>query len=166
MKDQELKLQAYLDNELGPEEAREVANLLARDQDAVALLNTLRATRQALAGFEKGVRIPESREFYWSKIRRQIDALEAQRPVDKPIPWILRLRRVLVPASAVALLVVSGVIVSRNASLSGSAAVGETALQDSRAFTYRDYNAGATLVWLSYPADQEAAESSDDFNTY
>ena len=37
----------------------------------------------------------------------------------------------------------------------------ETALADSGAFTYRDYSAGTTLVWLSYPADNEVAENDE-----
>jgi hypothetical protein len=30
----------------------------------------------------------------------------------------------------------------------------EFALADAGAFTYRDYSAGTTLVWFSYPADK------------
>jgi hypothetical protein len=41
----------------------------------------------------------------------------------------------------------------------------ETALADSGVFTYRDYSAGATLVWLSYPAEDEAAEI-DEMGTF
>ena len=38
----------------------------------------------------------------------------------------------------------------------------ETALADSGAFTYHDYSAGATLVWLSYPAEDEVADRRRD----
>jgi anti-sigma factor RsiW len=160
MSERELKLQAYLDNELGPEEAREVANWLAQDQDAVALLHTLRATRQALSTFEIGVRVPESREFYWSRIRRQIEQAEAAQPVAARPSWIAQLRRFLAPATAVALLVIAGVVVTRDVSWTPATAA-ETALTDAKAFTYRDYNAGTTLVWLSYPADQEMGGSGN-----
>src|SRR6267378_6728212 len=74
--DAQLKLQAYLDGELPEAEAREVANWLARDREAAALHTELRNTRQALVGFEVGVELPESREFFWSKIRREIHRLE------------------------------------------------------------------------------------------
>src|SRR5881296_3573917 len=50
---------------LADAEARVVANWLAQDQEPVALLTELRQTRQGLAGFEAGVRLPESREFFW-----------------------------------------------------------------------------------------------------
>jgi len=160
MTERELKLQAYLDNVLPADEAREVANWLARDRDAVALVQTLRATRQALAGFEKEVRLPESREFYWSKIRRQIEQLEIESPQPVAVPWFAQLRRFLVPASGLALLLVAAMVATSNfTGPAGSA--GETALVDSRAFTYRDYDAGATLVWLSYPADRESQGIGD-----
>ena len=37
----------------------------------------------------------------------------------------------------------------------------ETALADAGAFTYRDYSAGATLVWLTYPAENEVADDDE-----
>ena len=52
--DAQLKLQALLDGELPEAEASEVANWLARDREAAALLEELRNTREALAGFEAG----------------------------------------------------------------------------------------------------------------
>lgn len=156
--DAQLKLQAFLDGELAEGEARMVAEGLARDPEGAALLAELRHTRQALAGFEAGVKLPESREFYWSKIEREIERVskEAREPV--PVPWIVRLRRVLVPAVTVALLALVGLLSSRH----GASTPGvETALADSGAFTYHDYSAGATLVWLSYPADSEVADDED-----
>lgn len=165
---QELKLQAYLDNELPPEEAREVANWLARDREAVALLKSLKATRQALAQFESGIRVPESREFYWSKIRREIETLEAARPEPVRVSWLVQLRRFLIPASAAALLVIAGFVVTRDDSLprGGSVEELETAVADPKAFTYRDYASGATLVWLSYPADRDGSKAGSSEEIY
>jgi hypothetical protein len=163
---QELKIQAYLDNELPENEAREIANLLARDRDAVALLQALRTTRKALSRFETGTRVPETREFYWSKIRRQIEALEAAKehvPVPKPVSVFTQLRRLLVPMAGLGILLFAGLIATRNVAWFGSRPASmETAIADTKAFTYRDYDAGATLVWLSYPADRD---TSDDFDS-
>ena len=105
----QLKLQAWLDGELPEAEAREVAAQVARDREGAALAEELRNTRQALAGFEADVRLPESREFYWSKIAREIQRLEAAPPKPAPqeSPFAL-FRRWLVPASAVALVVIAG----------------------------------------------------------
>jgi len=68
----QLKLQALLDGELPEAEASEVAKWLARDREAAALLEELRHTGAALKGAEMGVRLPESREFFWSKVQREI----------------------------------------------------------------------------------------------
>ncbi len=153
----QLKVQAYLDGELAEAEAREVANLLARDQEASLLLKELRQTRQAMAGAEDGVRLPESREFYWSKIRRQIEAQEVSQLPPVRIPWWRQLGRVLVPASAVALVVVAGFVATRGLTSPGRAA-SEMALADPETLTYRDYAAGATLIWVTYPAEKEVAQ--------
>jgi anti-sigma factor RsiW len=160
--DQEpLKLQAYLDGELSEAEAREVANWLAQDQDAVALLAELRNTRKAMMGFEEGIKLPESRDFYWSKIRRQIERLEV--PREEPaaaVPLLTRVRRFLVPVAGLALLVIVGLVAMQNSS--GGRMASETALaDDSGAFTYHDFDSGTTLVWLSYPADNELALNDD-----
>jgi anti-sigma factor RsiW len=159
----QLKLQAFLDGELPETEASEVTNWLARDREAAALLEELRNTRGALAGAETGVRLPESREFFWSKVEREIRRLDA--PAAKPArqSYFTLFRRFLVPASAVAVVLIAGLVLNRSASPSAhpSATVVETALADSGAFTYRDYSAGTTLVWLSYPADNEVAETDE-----
>ena len=76
-------------------------------------------------------------------------------------------RRFLVPASAVAVVLIAGLMLIPPAGSTGRtvAAEIETALADSGVFTYRDYSAGATLVWLSYPAEDEAAEI-DEMGTF
>jgi anti-sigma factor RsiW len=160
----QLKLQAWLDGELPEAEAREAANWLERDRDAAALAEELRNTRRSLAGFEADIRLPESREFFWSKVAREIERLEAPAPTPAPRDSYFALfRRFLVPASAVAVAVIAGLLLTRPTSPSGRtvAADIETALADAGAFTYRDYSAGTTLVWVSYPADNEVAEGDE-----
>jgi anti-sigma factor RsiW len=157
----QLKLQAFLDGELPEKEAREVAARLARDSEATALLAEFRNTRQALAGFEPALKLPESREFYWSKIERQIQRLEpAPRAAESP-SLFLRLRRLLVPAGAVAALVIAGFFAIKGGNFGGSlsATEVETALDDTGAFTYTDQAQGMTVVWLSYPAENEFAQT-------
>src|SRR5881296_2996806 len=73
----ELKLQAYLDGELSPGEAKTVADLLRRDAGAQALYQELRIAKSLLAENELERKLPESGEFYWSKIRRQIEREES-----------------------------------------------------------------------------------------
>jgi anti-sigma factor RsiW len=157
------KIQAFLDGELPEAEAREMAKKLAQDRESAALLAELRQTRALLAGFEEGIQLPESREFFWSKIEREIQRLETPAPAPAGIPWILRLRQLLVPAGAVALLAIAGFVATRQngSSVLPGGAETETALADTGAFTYRDYSAGTTLVWLSYPAENESADDEE-----
>jgi anti-sigma factor RsiW len=159
----QLKLQALLDGELPKAEASEATNWVARDREAAALLEELRHTRDALTGAETGVRLPESREFFWSKVQREIQRLEAPAPKPARPSYLAILRRFLVPASAVAVVLIAGLMLSLPGGFVSStpATVLETAVADSGTFTYRDYSAGATLVWLSYPADNEVAETDE-----
>jgi negative regulator of sigma E activity len=156
----QLKLQAFLDGELPEAEARQVANRLAQDQEASALLAELRQTRQALAGFETGTRLPESREFYWSKIQREIERLEPPTATPAATPLLARLRRLFVPATAALLAVLAGVVML--GPRPAAAPELETAVSDTGAFTYHDYSAGATLIWLSYPSENEIAQNDED----
>jgi anti-sigma factor RsiW len=157
----QLKLQSYLDGELSEAESRQIAERQAQDSEAAALLTELRQTGEALAGFEQDLKLPESREFYWSKISREIQRQEAAapQPVER-LPWSVRFRRFLMPATGLALATLLAVVVSKESG-SGSDSSAETALEDSGAFTYHDYTAGATLVWLSYPADNEGTDNDD-----
>jgi len=160
----QLKLQSYLDGELPEAQSREVADWLAKDQEAAALLNELRQTSDALRGFEESIRLPESRDFYWSKIKRQIE--REQEPVSAPAPqvsWLAQLRRFLMPLTGLAVAALLLLVVTRENNIGPAEATTETALEDSGAFTYHDSSAGVTLVWLSYPAD-EVADNDDSLD--
>ncbi|HEY5915042.1 MAG TPA: hypothetical protein VJA21_30990 [Verrucomicrobiae bacterium] len=152
---QQLDLQAYLDGELSEAKARRVAAWLAQDAEAAALAIELRQTRSAVTGYEKEIRLPESREFYWSKIQREIQRQERAEPNAERLPeWLKVIRRLLMPATAMAMVAFIAVMVGRQPTGIPS----ETALTDTGAMTYRDFEKGATLVWLSYPADNEFAD--------
>jgi anti-sigma factor RsiW len=150
--EQELKLQAFFDGELPEAEAREMANWVAANPGAAALQTELKNTRQALSEYETNIKLPEPREFYWSKIERDIRKLEEReelRPVSPPFGRFLRF---LAPASAFAVVLVVGLFAARNSGLMGNPSRPEleTAMADPGAFTYHDEQEGTTLVWLSY----------------
>ncbi|HET7625574.1 MAG TPA: hypothetical protein VFM25_09940 [Verrucomicrobiae bacterium] len=155
--EQQLKLQAFLDGELPEKETRETASWMARDSEATALFNELRNTRRAFKDSEPTVRLPESREFYWSKIQREIERLTPASEPVKTRSFISRLRRILVPIGAVALLVLAGLLAVEQSGIFGGPAItpdSEMTVADSKAFTYHDYANGTTLVWVSYPAER------------
>ncbi len=159
---QELKitLQAYLDGELPPGEVSGVKELLAQDDEARALCVELDNTRKALTGFEAEIKLPEPREFYWSKIERDIRRLEKSESVKRTGSLFAGWRRALVPAMVFVVAATAVILVAPQFGSFGQVrpAETETALGAADGFTYRDYASGSTLVWLSYPAENEFAE--------
>jgi anti-sigma factor RsiW len=154
--EQQLKLQAFLDGELPEKEARDVASWVARDVEATDLLKEMRHTRQALAGFEPVRKVPESREFYWSKIEREIRRLQPEPAVPQWPSVLSWFRRRLLPACALAALTLVTTIAGFEFGLFGPGHRPEMELAqgDSATFTYHDYASGTTLVWLEYPAER------------
>ena len=160
----QLKLQAYLDGELPDGEAREAAGLLAQDAEARALLAELKNTRAALAGFEADIKLPESREFYWSKIEREIERqaprVGPERKFASPFAFF---RRILAPACAVAVLAIVGIVAIRQLDFGGPDGLEvKTEFVGAGALTYRDNAQGLTLVWLPYPAESEFAQTDPE----
>lgn len=159
----QLKLQAHFDGELAGREAQEIEATLAADPAARALLAELRNTRGALAGFESEIKLPEAREFYWSKIQRDILRQEqtlGARP--DPRSWWQRL---LVPAGTFATLAIAGLLAAHQMGWLGGSFRSpqiETFLADSGAMTYRDELERTTVVWFSYPSENEFADMDDD----
>lgn len=165
MKDMEaqFKLQAYADGELSPAEAREVEAWLGNDAQARATVTSLQNTTAALKSYESGLRLPESREFFWSKVRRGIESQEAAaRPAQEKsgASWATILRRFLLPAGAVAAVAIATVMSTRDASLLASSETStmEAAFSTPGTLTYRDFSTRTTLVWLSYPAEKGLAQ--------
>jgi len=149
--DTKLKLQAYLDNELSETEAREVAVWLAQDAQAQTLQAELNGIKSTLAGNELEVQLPESREFYWSKIDRAIHqgAQTERRKVFLPgYPWWVRF---CAPALGVAMLLVVGLSLVKLTT--GPTKVSylhelETPLDDTGAISFHSQAAGMTVVWV------------------
>ena len=158
--EQQLKLQAFLDGELPENDAREVAAWLERDADATALHGELTNTCNALKGFDADVKLPESREFYWSKIKREIERTERAVAPAQTVSWFARLRRILMPLGAVAMLALVGVITVHVFSGGQRPVAVNSMLADAGAFTYRDESQGMTVVWLSYPAENKFAQKT------
>src|SRR5882724_8915907 len=97
-----IKLQAYLDGELTGRDAQTVASLIENDAEARALFAELQQMSTLLRGNEPELRLPESREFYWSKIEREVARLEAVPAESRTPAWIRFLRRNLAAVSGTA----------------------------------------------------------------
>ena len=157
--EQQLKLQAFLDGELPEKDTRDVAAWLAGDADATALLGELRNTRKALVDFEPELKLPESREFYWSKIKREIERSTPVVAQKQSTPLFARLRSVLLPIGVAATLALAAIITIHQFSGGARPVQVNAVLADAGAFTYRDESQGMTVVWLSYPAEKKLADN-------
>jgi hypothetical protein len=153
-------LQAYLDGELPSGETQAVVDLVAQNGDLRALLGELTHTHRALAGFEGEIKLPETREFYWSKIARDIQRQEKGVTERSSASFLTLLRRLAVPSGVLIALLVGGLVIKRELGNDPRFEVIETdtAQADAGTFTYHDFASGTTLVWLSYPAENEFAE--------
>lgn len=147
----ELKLQAWLDGEMPADEAARFSQAVASDPEASALLAELTIIKTAMHGNELSVKVPDTREFYWSQIEREILRQEpkaASAPAPKP-SFLTQLRRFLVPltgtAAVVALLVVS---VKQSIPAPSFTEITMTS-SDMETMTFHDQSSKMTVVWLS-----------------
>ena len=151
----ELKLQAYLDGELPDADAKGIADLLERDAGAEALYQQLRIAWSLLFGNELERKLPEPPEFYWSKIRRQIERLESTQAdgLAQPAPsrWWTRF---LAPAGVLAALAVFVAVALLNPEDGGNFLALddshdiETPLEETSSFSFRSEAAAMTVVWV------------------
>jgi anti-sigma factor RsiW len=155
--DTQLKVQAYLDNELSPGEARKVAGLISSDREAQELYSLLRATRELLVPNEPEIKIEESRDFYWSKIQRQVESAQRE-PAPQPVrPLWIRLLAPLAGTAALFALLLSvmnpatRVVDTSTETLASRPIHGEVEdlAPDVSSVTFRSEQDGVTVVWLS-----------------
>ena len=155
--EQQLKIQALLDAELPENEAAEIRALIERDADAQALAAGLQSTRAALTGNETSVKLPESGDFHWSKIRREIERQQkagARQP--RRVSWLGWAWRGLIPTGALALVCA---LVLRSGTTTAAAEFTpelEVASDDVGATTFRSQETGLTMVWYyNRPAESQ-----------
>ncbi|HXF10592.1 MAG TPA: hypothetical protein VN625_07375 [Desulfuromonadaceae bacterium] len=150
---EQLKVQAFFDGELPAKERRKVAAWIEGDAGARRLLAGLQGVRETMAAGEPMAMVPESREFYWSRIRREIEQGDDEAKTLPGFDW----RRWLWPVSATAVCFLV-IVLSRpisapetvaSVSIDRDTPVVETVQPDTAAATYRDESAGTTLVWFS-----------------
>jgi anti-sigma factor RsiW len=161
-----IKLQAYLDGELSASDARAVTAVVERDAEARALLAELRQTRSLLRENEPHHALPESREFFWSKIEREISRAEAA-PSSRAAGWLMFLRRHFAAATGTcAVLAVAAFVTFQMHWVSPDMFEEiENPLEDTGSFSFRSESQQMTLVWISSPSasSEELEESPEEF---
>ena len=166
----ELKLQGYLDGALSERERRRVEDWLAEDAEATKLLRELTWIRSCLVEHEPAPVLPESREFYWGKIAREIEREEhalarARTPWEAlldMVPW----RRALAPVSgmALALFLVVGFLKFYDLGVlepyPRHLAQVENPSDEMGAFSFRSQSENVFVVWLYERAPTVRADTA------
>lgn len=154
----ELKVQAWLDGEMADHEARRMGEWIARDSEAAALAEELGCVSKAMLGQEEARALDDSREFYWSKIQRQIER-EGNLARREAAPWFARWRRYLAPlasAGALACLLILAAVRSGTPTFDEISSTGE----GMEAVTFHDQSAQMTVVWLQDNSPAPAAQAA------
>ena len=147
----QLKIQAFLDSELPPHKATEVAEWIAKNREASMLMKELRQTRALMTGNEVELKLPVAKDFFWSQIEREINSSENRKEIVKPVIEVGWIWRLLAPASALLLLAVlilpqRHTVTSELASTSNSEV--ETAIDEANVVTFRSDLEGVSVVWV------------------
>jgi anti-sigma factor RsiW len=150
-----LRIQAYLDDELTASEREQLSAWIREDAEAKALYEALAATTELVAENEPEYKLNESREFYWSKIERQI---QAQAPLAPPRPrlslgWRLWWPRLAVSCAAAGLLAALIISSSRPGSPANYYVQEVEAPENMMTITFHSESANMTVVWVQSPED-------------
>lgn len=147
------RLQAWLDGELPSDEAAEVLRLVNADREAAALVRELKLTRAWLTGNELRRAVPESREFYWSKIERELRPAVATAADPAPDSaggwgwWRWVIPATLAAALAVFLWMPASSPTRQNAGLAPAEV--ENSQEDLGNITFRSDSEQMTVYWVN-----------------
>jgi anti-sigma factor RsiW len=148
-----LKIQAAVDGQLPSAQARDVARLLEENPEAQGIYRQVQAIHTVLAENPPLYTLPESREFYWSKIAREIQRTEpaVRRTASREyVSWL----RWLLPVGATAAVLMAVLVhgpFSRPRPPFVELAVEheiETPLPETTSFSFRSESAAITVVWV------------------
>ena len=162
-KELHLKVQSYLDCELSDREARKVQAWLAEDKEAQALMNELSMASAILKGNEPEKMVPDTREFYWSKIQRGIERGEKPE-ASSPSGFLFAWRKLLAPVVGVALVALLAVSTFRFNDVSkidpyeSHLAEIENLSEHSGSFSFRSQSENMFVVWVYDRTEEVSAE--------
>ena len=147
----QLQLQAYLDNELTSAQSRRVAAWLVRDPEAKRLYQELQATRDSLHENELPVCVPDSHDFYWSKIQKAINSAEQEVAPAQTNPALPVWLRWAIPVAGTAVLVAAlmGVFNRPNPHAMSALHELDSISADASTFTFNSEKDGVTVVWVT-----------------
>ncbi len=143
-----LKIQSWVDGCLPAGESAEMERFVAANPDAQAVVGELRMTKLAFAGNEPTLTMPESREFFWSKVQREIARQEAAGVATESAGFFAAgwCRKLLVPVTSFAgLALVAALVVVATRTPDGSDQI-ESQLEGVSTVTYGV--PGMKVIWI------------------
>ncbi len=171
--EQQLEVQAWVDGELSAKDAGRVAAFVETDANARALAEEIRMAKAFIAPNEAEFKLADTREFYWSQIRRQIEQGERADAAESTpgFSWAAAWRRLATPLSGLALVAVlaaGSFGLLRNPTLenlSPSQLVEvEDLSEDIGSISYKSQSENMFVVYVySKDAANQAEETDDDF---
>lgn len=145
----DLEIMAYADGELDAAARAAVEARLQRDESARAELAAWRAVRDGLQAVDPVARVPESREFYWSQIRRRIESPATRPSAAGSVGWAAWWQawgRWVLPVAAA--LVVSVVFFNQR-STGVRLAAGAGRMETAATLTFHSDVDGVTIHWIN-----------------
>lgn len=155
----QLSIQALIDGELSDQKRIDIERLVTADPEAQALFDELSNTVGALKENELTRELPETREFFWSKIASEIEREDRQAEVAKDRPRVAAWwTKLLVPIGAAAALVVAFTLFQPSAPnvpqakpvkpAAATETLAETELEMPDTFTFYLFDQNATVIWV------------------
>jgi hypothetical protein len=128
----------------------------------------LKLAKALLAGNEPELKLPETREFYWSKIQRQIEHADLTQAAART-PFWLTWRRYFAPIGGVAIVALLAVFSMKfydvgleDASNHHLAEI-ENLSEHAGSLSFRSQSENMFVVWV-YKKDQQPQEAEPDFS--
>ena len=162
-----LSIQALIDGELSAEKQGDIERLVKADSEAQALFNELSNTVGALKEGELEHNLPETREFFWSKVSAEIKREDRQAEVAQSRPGAVAWwKKLMVPFGAAAALVVAFTLFqpagpdvaktnfdTNTVSTAVTETLAETELEMPDSFTFYMFEQNATVIWVDSNMD-------------
>jgi hypothetical protein len=162
----ELKLLAYADGELPAAEMEEIELLLKENNAAADLLAEFQWSRACISGADCDLKVPESREFYWSKVSRAIELsdreLERTSAGVRQAPWWQRVVMPLAGLAAVALVFNANIGKQGTDGVDMGAAGGsittasEPVWEDANVYEFYDEKEKMSVIWVTTDGGTES----------
>ncbi|NJN06041.1 MAG: hypothetical protein HC814_06280 [Rhodobacteraceae bacterium] len=149
-----------MDGELNAAEGSRMEAALGQNAGAQALLGELRMVRQALVDNEPEAKLPESVDFHWSKIAREIERLDAVPKTVSVGGRMLGWLRYLAPTAAVAAIALFAVL--QFAPPQNGEEIYTDYAPEVSPVVFQSHEESMTVIWLHGDVNSEFASPEGD----